>query len=141
MTPDKTSIKGLVYAALFGALTAAGAFIVIPLPPVPITAQTFFLNVSAILLGGQLGALSQFIYVMLGVVGIPVFAGGKAGSGSYLRSHRRLFTGFYHRRLCHRDDKSNEKKRGHFLAYLFHADRNVDNLFFQEAFSFLWWLK
>jgi len=81
MAADKTSIKGLVYAALFGALTATGAFIVIPLPPVPITAQTFFLNVSAVLLGGQLGALSQFIYVMLGVVGMPVFAGGTAGLG------------------------------------------------------------
>jgi biotin transport system substrate-specific component len=81
MAADKTSTKGLVYAALFGALTAAGAFIVIPLPPVPITAQTFFLNVAAILLGGPLGAVSQFIYVMLGVVGIPVFAGGKAGLG------------------------------------------------------------
>jgi biotin transport system substrate-specific component len=81
MVAEKTSIKGLVYAALFGALTAAGAFIVIPLPPVPITAQTFFLNVAAVLLGGQLGAVSQFIYVMLGVVGIPVFAGGKAGLG------------------------------------------------------------
>ena len=81
MTADKTSIKGIVYAALFGSLTAAGAFIVIPLPPVPMTAQTFFLNVAAILLGGPLGAVSQFIYVMLGVVGIPVFAGGKAGLG------------------------------------------------------------
>ena len=81
MAKDKTSIKGLVYASLFGALTAAGAFIVIPLPPVPITAQTFFLNVAAMLLGGSLGALSQFIYVMLGIVGIPVFAGGKAGLG------------------------------------------------------------
>jgi biotin transport system substrate-specific component len=81
MAADKTSIKGLVYAALFGALTATGAFIVIPLPPVPITAQTFFLNIAAVLLGGSLGALSQFIYVMMGVVGIPVFAGGKAGLG------------------------------------------------------------
>ena len=136
MAADKTSIKGLVYAALFGALTAAGAFIVIPLPPVPITAQTFFLNVSAILLGGQLGAVSQFIYVMLGVVGIPVFAGGKAGLRRYLRSHRRLFTGLYYRGFCHRDDKSNEKKRGHFLEYLFHADRNVDHLFFGEPSAF-----
>jgi len=75
------SIKGIVYASLFGALTAAGAFIVIPLPPVPITAQTFFLNLAAVLLGGSLGAVSQFIYVMLGVVGIPVFSGGKAGIG------------------------------------------------------------
>jgi biotin transport system substrate-specific component len=81
MAADKISTKGLVYAALFGALTAAGALIAIPLPPVPVTAQTFFLNVSAILLGGKLGALSQFIYIMLGVVGIPVFAGGKAGLG------------------------------------------------------------
>ncbi|MGB5217652.1 MAG: biotin transporter BioY [Smithella sp.] len=81
MTADHTSTKGLVYAALCGALTAAGAFIVIPLPPVPITAQTFFLNVSAVLLGGPLGAASQCIYVMLGIVGMPVFAGGKAGLG------------------------------------------------------------
>lgn len=81
MTTNKMSIKGIVYASLFGALTAAGAFIVIPMPPVPITAQTFFLNVAATLLGGPLGALSQFIYVMLGIVGIPVFSGGKAGIG------------------------------------------------------------
>ena len=81
MTKNKMSVKGMVYASLFGALTAAGAFIFIPLPLVPITAQTFFLNVAAILLGGPLGALSQFIYVLLGVVGIPVFAGGKAGIG------------------------------------------------------------
>ena len=67
------SVKGMVYAVLFGSLTAAGAFIVIPLPPVPITAQTFFLNICAVLLGGSLGALSQFIYLMLGVVGLPVF--------------------------------------------------------------------
>ena len=81
MASGKTSIKGLVYASLFGALTAAGAFIHIPLPPVPITAQTFFLNVAALLLGGPLGAVSQFVYVLLGVVGMPVFAGGKAGLG------------------------------------------------------------
>jgi len=81
MTENQTSIRGFVYASLFGALTAAGAFIVIPLPPVPITAQTFFMNVAAILLGGTLGALSQVIYIMLGVVGLPVFAGGKAGLG------------------------------------------------------------
>ena len=77
----RITTRGLVYAALFGALTAAGAFIVIPLPPVPMTAQTFFLNVAALLLGGPLGALSQFIYVLMGAVGIPVFAGGKAGLG------------------------------------------------------------
>jgi biotin transport system substrate-specific component len=81
MAAKKMSVKGMVYAVLFGSLTAVGAFIVIPLPPVPVTAQTFFLNICAVLLGGSLGALSQFIYLMLGIVGFPVFAGGKAGIG------------------------------------------------------------
>jgi biotin transporter BioY len=95
MTKNKMSIKGMVYASLFGALTAAGAFMIIPLPFVPITGQTFFLNVAAILLGGTLAALSQIIYVLLGIVGIPVFAGGKAGigvlfgpTGGYLLGHK-----------------------------------------------------
>ena len=81
MAASNKSIKGIVYAALFGALTAAGAFIIIPLPPVPITAQTFFVNLAAVLLGGPLGALSQCVYLLLGIVGIPVFHGGKAGIG------------------------------------------------------------
>lgn len=81
MAARKSSVKGIVYAALMGALTAVGAYIVIPLPPVPITAQTFFLNLSAVLLGGPLAALSQVIYLLLGIVGMPVFSGGKAGLG------------------------------------------------------------
>ncbi|MBN1664130.1 MAG: biotin transporter BioY [Deltaproteobacteria bacterium] len=81
MASKTLSVKGIVYASLMGALTAAGAFIIIPLPPVPITAQTFFLNIAAILLGGPLAALSQMIYILLGVIGMPVFSGGKAGLG------------------------------------------------------------
>jgi biotin transport system substrate-specific component len=71
----------MIYASMFGAATAAGAYIIIPLPPVPITLQTLFLALAAVLLGGRLGALSQIIYVLLGVIGLPVFAGGKAGFG------------------------------------------------------------
>ena len=71
----------MVYASMFGALTAIGAYIIIPLPPVPITLQTLFLNLAGALLGGYLGALSQVVYILLGVIGLPVFAGGKAGLG------------------------------------------------------------
>lgn len=81
MIDGKLPTRGLVYAALFGAMTAAGALIVIPLPPVPVTAQTFFMNVAALLLGGPLAVVSQIIYVLMGVMGMPVFAGGKAGLG------------------------------------------------------------
>lgn len=81
MSSNGTSLRGMVYASMFGALTAIGAYIIIPLPPVPITLQTLFLNLAGALLGGYLGALSQVVYILLGVIGLPVFAGGKAGLG------------------------------------------------------------
>lgn len=71
----------MIYASMFGAATAVGAYIIIPFPLVPITLQTLFVNLSGALLGGLLGALSQVVYVLLGIIGLPVFAGGKAGMG------------------------------------------------------------
>lgn len=66
---------------VFVLLTVFGAFIRIPLPftPVPITAQTFFVLLSGLCLGARLGILSQFIYVLLGTMGLPVFSGGGSG--------------------------------------------------------------
>jgi biotin transport system substrate-specific component len=84
MKKNKRSLRGMVYASMFGALTAVGAYILIPLPPVPITLQTLFVNLAGALLGGPLGALSQVVYILLGVIGLPVFAGGKAGAGVLL---------------------------------------------------------
>lgn len=78
---EERSLRGMAYASLFGALTAVGAYLIIPLPPVPITMQTLFVYLSGALLGGPLGALSQIVYILLGVIGLPVFAGGKAGAG------------------------------------------------------------
>lgn len=70
-------------AAMFAALTAVGAYICIPLPftPVPVTLQSFFTYLAILLLGGKLAALSQVLYLMLGIMGLPVFAGGKMGFG------------------------------------------------------------
>jgi biotin transport system substrate-specific component len=81
MNPEPISLRGMVYASLFGALTAVGAYIIIPLPPVPITMQTLFMGLAGTLLGARLGALSQVVYLFLGILGLPVFAGGKAGIG------------------------------------------------------------
>ncbi|MCX7816022.1 MAG: biotin transporter BioY [Syntrophales bacterium] len=75
------TLRGMSYAAMFGALTAVGAYISIPLPPVPITMQTFFVVLSGLLLGKTMGAMSQLVYLFLGIMGLPVFAGGKAGMG------------------------------------------------------------
>jgi len=85
MPEGKTSpLRRMVYAAMFGALTAIGAFIVIPMQPVPITLQTMFTGLAGVLLGGYTAALSQIVYVLLGIIGLPVFAGGKAGLGTLL---------------------------------------------------------
>ena len=75
------SLKGMVYASLFGAATAAAAYLSVPMVPVPFTLQTLVLMLSAAFLGPRLGALSQVIYLLLGIMGLPVFAGGKAGLG------------------------------------------------------------
>ncbi|MCX8175776.1 MAG: biotin transporter BioY [Candidatus Bathyarchaeota archaeon] len=77
----KVSSLDLALASTFAALTGIGAYVMIPLPftPIPVTLQTFFTLLSGVVLGGFRGFLSQLIYVCLGCIGLPVFAGGKAG--------------------------------------------------------------
>jgi len=72
----KTTVRDITQIALFTALTAVGAFIRIPIPPVPITLQVFFVSLSGALLGRRKGALSQLIYIALGLSGIPIFTQG-----------------------------------------------------------------
>ncbi|MEJ5293029.1 MAG: biotin transporter BioY [Candidatus Methanosuratincola sp.] len=77
----KTSrAKELTLAAVFAALTAVGALISIPLPLnlVPLSLQTLFLYLSVLILKDR-APLSQAIYLMMGAVGLPVFARGMAG--------------------------------------------------------------
>lgn len=78
--------RQLCYVSLFAALTAVGALVSIPLPwsLVPVTLQTFFIYLAALILGGYLAALSQIIYLGLGIIGLPVFANGSCGLGVLL---------------------------------------------------------
>jgi len=77
----KINIHQMTLVSLFAALTAVGAFISIPLYPVPITLQNLFTLLAGMTLGSVLGGSSQIIYVLLGIIGLPVFAGFKAGIG------------------------------------------------------------
>ena len=72
--------------ALMAALTAVGAQISIPLPftPVPFTLQVPMVVLSGLLLGARYGALSQVVYLLLGAIGLPVFAKFTAGLGYML---------------------------------------------------------
>ena len=80
----KLSTRDLIITALFTSLTIVGGLISIPIGPVPITLQSFFVILSGLILGSKLGALSQITYVALGLIGLPVFAGGHGGLGSVI---------------------------------------------------------
>ncbi len=78
-TLASTSRLGMLAAAsLMAALTALGAFIRLPLPaPLsPITLQFLFCLLAGLLLGPRWGATSQALYVLLGLIGLPVFTEG-----------------------------------------------------------------
>jgi biotin transport system substrate-specific component len=67
--------------AVFIISISLGGFVRIPLPftPVPLTLQTFFVLLSGAFLGGNLGMLSLFGYLALGIAGIPLFSGSGSG--------------------------------------------------------------
>ena len=71
--------RDMILISMFAALTAIGAQIAIPTKPVPFTLQVLFCIYSGILLGSKRGAMSQIIYVLLGLAGLPIFAEGKGG--------------------------------------------------------------
>ena len=78
-----TSIKlrMTAYSALFTALIIIGGYISIPIPisPIPIVLADFFVMMAGLFMGYKWGAGSVMLYVFLGFVGLPIFAGGKAG--------------------------------------------------------------
>ncbi len=67
----------LVLAGSF--LVALSARITIPLWPVPITGQTFGVLIVGMALGSRLGAAAMAAYMLEGLAGLPVFAGGAGG--------------------------------------------------------------
>ena len=72
--------RDFTLAALMAALTAVGAFVTVPLGPVPFTLQPLFVMLAGLVLGWRLGALSMVIYLVVGLVA-PVYHGGTSGIG------------------------------------------------------------
>jgi biotin transport system substrate-specific component len=84
MDESAQHLKRMVYAALMAALTAAGAYIAIPIGPVPIVLQNLFVILAGLLLGGRWGLISVAVYLLAGAMGLPVFAGGTGGVGKFV---------------------------------------------------------
>jgi len=78
---SSAQLKMMVYASLLAALTAAGAYLAIPIGPVPIVLQNLFVMLAGLLLGSRWGLASIGVYLLAGALGLPVFAGGLGGIG------------------------------------------------------------
>ena len=78
---DSQQLHMTVYTSLFAALIAAGAYMAIPVGPVPIVLQNLFVLLAGLLLGSRWGLASVGIYLLAGAIGLPVFAGGTGGIG------------------------------------------------------------
>lgn len=73
-------IRDLCMIGLFTAVIVIMAQIVIPMPfGVPFTMQTFAITLAGIVLGSKNGSIASIIYVMLGAIGLPVFANFTGG--------------------------------------------------------------
>lgn len=72
----KKSVKTLVMMAVFVCLMSIAAYIKIPTPLVPVTFQLFVAVASGLFLGPVFGPISMAVYMIAGLIGLPVFAGG-----------------------------------------------------------------
>ena len=70
-----STAKKMTLCALFAALITIGTHIKIPTPLLPLTFQTLFVVLSGLVLGAKLGAMSVVVYVIAGLIGLPVFTG------------------------------------------------------------------
>lgn len=103
-------LRKIVLASLMAALMAIGAYIHIPIGPVPIVLTNLFVLLAGLLLGSRWGLASTGLYLLVGAIGMPVFYGGKGGfahilgpTGGYLFGFAlsAWLTGFISERFRH----------------------------------------
>ena len=102
-------VKNMTLCGLFVALLAICAWLSIPLGSIAITLQTFAVFLCLGLLGGKLGSVTILVYLLLGLVGVPVFSGFRGGAtalmgatGGYLFGSRAYILALYPFSQCTR---------------------------------------
>ena len=83
----------LVYIAVFAVVMAVCSWISIP-AQIPFTLQTFGVFMAVGVLGGKRGSLAVLVYILLGAIGVPVFAGFSGGLGILLNNTGGYIIGF-----------------------------------------------
>jgi biotin transport system substrate-specific component len=76
------SIRDICFISVFTAVIAVSAQVAIPLPGgVPVTMQTFAVPLAGLILGAKKGTLAVVVYILLGMMGVPVFSAFRGGFG------------------------------------------------------------
>lgn len=80
---NRSELTGFIYSALFAALIAVLGLVAIPLPfsPVPVTGQSLGIMLAGGILSVRQAAYSVLTFLLIGAVGVPVFAGVTGGIG------------------------------------------------------------
>lgn len=78
--PTRGRTRDMAYIALFAVLIGVCSWISIP-TTVPFTLQTFAVFLACGVLGGRRGALAVLVYLLLGLIGVPVYSAGRSGVG------------------------------------------------------------
>lgn len=95
-TKTHEKIRSMAYIALFAVVMAVCSWIAIPTPwNISFTLQCFAVFLAAGVLGGRRGALAVLVYILLGAVGVPVFAGFTGGLGALLGATGGYIIGFF----------------------------------------------
>ncbi len=85
MTTDKKplfTVRQIVLIGMFAAFLAVMSQISLPMPGgVPITIQVFAVSLTAVVLGAKAGTTATLVYILLGIVGLPIFANFQGGLG------------------------------------------------------------
>lgn len=90
-----TKTYEITMTALMAAVTCILAPLSIPIGPVPISFTNLAIYLSLYLLGWKRGTISYLVYLLIGLVGVPVFSGFTGGIGQACRSYRWLHHRFH----------------------------------------------
>lgn len=84
----------MTHIALFAVLLTICGWISLPVPPIPVTLQTFGVFSALLFLGGRRGTCAVAVYLLMGAVGLPVFSAFRGGIGALLEATGGYLLGF-----------------------------------------------
>lgn len=91
---EKGKMHNIISAAIFAAIMAVLSQFTFPIGPVPITLQSFVCALAGGVLGRKWGAISIGVWLLLGLLGIPILTMGKAGAGIFFSPVGGYYLGF-----------------------------------------------